>query len=141
MDPLSIIASAIALAGAASTSLHKAREFFGAKTELLCLINEVSDIRLVVEEFDHLMRQRGSNAELAKESIDAIATVLQIAQADSVTLNEVNYNEVSRVDQSTGQQKVRRFAWTRHKSKLVRLQTRLKDTRTTLVMLCSSTTL
>lgn len=140
MDPLSIVASVITIAGIALTSLKQLRNFYGAKTEILNLINEVSDLRLVLGEVNRTIQGRAKATNLRDSSINAIAIVLKRAETNFIKLIKTIDN-VTRVDASRGKRKVNRFSWIYHKSKISRLQHQLTDARTTLTTLYSSSTM
>ena len=58
MDPLSIIASSIAIAHVVHTSLKAAYAFHHAKPELMALSNEISDLLLVLRELEAALYRR-----------------------------------------------------------------------------------
>ncbi len=61
MDPLSIIASTIAIATPVTISLQKLRDHRHAKTDLLLLANEVAEIMVLLQELDQLLRQQNQS--------------------------------------------------------------------------------
>jgi hypothetical protein len=52
MDPLSIIASTIAIAGATAQALEALSSIYGASSELHALMNEVSELRIVLQKWN-----------------------------------------------------------------------------------------
>jgi hypothetical protein len=56
MDPLSIIASSIAVAGAASFALKSIHRTYKAKPELLALLNEVTDVAAILCEVERSLQ-------------------------------------------------------------------------------------
>jgi hypothetical protein len=63
MDPLSIIASTIAIAAPVAAGLQKLRDSRHAKTDLLLLANEVAEIVLLLQELDQILQQQNQSAE------------------------------------------------------------------------------
>jgi len=63
MDPLSVIASTIALATPVALCLQKLRESRHAKPELLLLSNEVADIVLLLQELDQVLQHQNQSTE------------------------------------------------------------------------------
>ena len=117
------------------------RSFYGAKAELLHLINEVSDLRLILNEIDYTVQERGQQLKLQEYRAGAIVLVLKKEQAELTEIDWIIDDSVLKTVSATGRQKVGRIAWTRQKSKLKRLQLQLKDTRLNLSTLCSNATL
>ena len=58
MDPLSIIASSVAVAHLVHVSIKAAYAFRHAKPELIALYNEISDLLIVLHELETVLRQR-----------------------------------------------------------------------------------
>ena len=141
MDPLSVIASVIAISGAVATSLEQVRKFYGAEADVLGLINEVSDLRLILEGLDQTIQERGQHVKLQKDRVLAIISVLKRAQTEFEALNQAIKGGVFRTDPETGKDKVSRTSWMRKKSRILRLQSQIKDTRVTLSTLCSNASL
>ena len=141
MDPLSVIASVIAISGAVATSLEQVRQFYGAEAEVLSLVNEVNDLHLVLTQFHRTIRECGQTLHIQEDCALAIASVVKRAQADFEELNHAINKGVFRSDPTVGKNKIGRFSWMRQKSKLQRLSSQLKDARMTLTSLCSSATL
>lgn len=89
MDPLSISAAIVALIGAANQvaiGLNKLASLKGASAAILQLNNEVSDLRLILQETEHLLlrhRQAAGPdlATCAATSVDEPLLLLSIDQA------------------------------------------------------------
>ena len=60
MDPLSIIAAALAIATPVAIGLQKLRHVRQTSAELLMLANEVTDIIVLLQELDQIIRQQNS---------------------------------------------------------------------------------
>jgi hypothetical protein len=138
MDPVSLIASVITIAGTVSISLEQVCAFCGAQTEVLSLINEVNDLRLVLDEINHTVQERGQRLDPQEGRTIAINSVLQKTCAELAEADGIIKTDVLRSGTTNGEQKVGRVSWVRHRPKFKRLQVRLKEKRLTLSTLCSS---
>jgi Fungal N-terminal domain of STAND proteins len=86
MEPLSLTASIIAVLTAANTVAHglvKLRGFKNAPDELLALMNEVSDLQVILEEVNEISRTQGVHGDrlslnLAQLLIRAKSTLLKL---------------------------------------------------------------
>lgn len=81
MDPLSIIASTIAIATPITIGLRHLRNVRQARDILLLLANEVSEIVVLLQELDQVLRQQNSSANLQPnprllQTLDAAHTKL-----------------------------------------------------------------
>ena len=136
-----MIASVITISGAVATSLEQVRHFHDAKAEVLGLVNEVNDLRLVLTQFHRIIRDRGQSLQIREDCIFDIASVVKRAQAVFEELSSAINKGVFRSDSVTGKSQIGRFSWIRQKSKIQQLASQLKDTRVTLTALGSSVTL
>ena len=82
-DPLSITASIIAVVGAAEgvgKTINKIRSFREAPNELLSLINEISDLRIVLGDIQGNLSQNASSISLQREQSEHMSTLLNRAK-------------------------------------------------------------
>ncbi|KAL8804022.1 MAG: hypothetical protein Q9182_002813 [Xanthomendoza sp. 2 TL-2023] len=98
MDPLSAIASVIAISGAVSATLDKVCQFYAAEAEVILLVNEVNDLRLVLTLFQRAIREYGQSSRIQKDHAVAIAKVSQSAQAGLEDLQGAIQNGLFRSD-------------------------------------------
>ena len=141
MDPISAIASVIAISGAVATSLEQVRHFYDAKVEVLSLVNEVNDIRLVLAQFHRAIRDRGQGSRIEEDCALDISSVVKRAQTIFEELKNAINKGVFRSDPITGKGHTGRISWLRRKSQIQQLSSQLKDIRLTLTALCSSATM
>jgi hypothetical protein len=132
MDPLSIIASTIAIAGAVSTSIHQIKAFYDAGNELHALMNEVSELRIVLSEVESAIIERQSRKTLPQRSVDNICLLINGAKDKLQQLDTIIKGPLTKANSSSGDGKVARLAWLRQKSKAKRLQEELKKFRLSL---------
>jgi hypothetical protein len=132
MDPLSIIASTIAIAGAVSTSLDQIKAFYDAGNELHALMNEVSELRIVLSEVESAIIERQSRKTLPQRSVDNICLLINGAKDKLQQLDTMIKGRLTKAHSSSGDGQVARLAWLRQKSKAKRLQEELKEFRLSL---------
>lgn len=132
MDPLSVIASSIAIAGAVSKGLEVATTVHSASNELHPLMNDASETRILLQEIERCIRERQNYQQLPQGTTENIFKVLvgakhKLQQLDTI----INGRLIDSIGPS-GEAKVARLAWLRHKPKVKRLQQELKRTRLSL---------
>lgn len=132
MDPLSIIASSIAIAGALSVSLEAARTLHNSSSGLHPLINEVSEIRIVLIEVERAILERRHHQQLPQATVDNICKISAGAKKTLNQLDTIINERLIRSLTPLGETKVARLAWLRQKSKVKSLQQELKRTRLSL---------
>lgn len=124
MDPLSIIASTIAIADAVGYGLEKLRDLYEANSEVCALINEVTDLKLVLLEARRSIEERKSYPQQYQGSIEKIANLLLPANDKLEELEKIVSDEL------TASRTLRtRIAWMRHKSKVNKILLALKEVR------------
>ena len=134
MDPLSITASCIAVAGAGGAAvkgIKKLRDLKKIPDALLSTINEVTDLTLVVQDirssFQFQLYQDSSS--FSEASISLIYQLLNRAQTTLLELDQViNYRLLSSPS-GNGQVTFNRLAWISEESHVRRLQASLRTTR------------
>ena len=107
MDPLSIITSAITLAGVLGTSLEQVRRFFRAEADIFSLTNEVSDLHPILEEVGCTIRERGQDISLKGDQARAIASIVKGARTELEELQHIIDNRIFTQDSTTGKQYLR----------------------------------
>ena len=135
MDPLSVIASTIAIAGAVSTGLEAVRNLHHASGEVLSLMNEVSEITIVLGDIEHAILEHRQNPQLSQRAIDNMGKILVRAKSNLQELNTVVHYRLIRSVKSSGEANIARLAWLRQRPKVQRLQTELRQTRISLASL------
>ena len=86
MDPLSIIASIIAIGSFATASLNVIVKIRGASDEVQALINEISDLSAIIKDVQHTLRY---NKRLNAES-NGVATLHAVLSKAHTTINHLH---------------------------------------------------
>lgn len=132
MDPLSVIASTIAIAGALSSGLDQLRTLYDAGQEIHTLMNEVSEIRIILSEVESAIMERQSRKQLPQRSIDNICKLVVCAKDKLQLLDTITKDKLIRSNLPSGEAKVARLAWLRQKPKVKKLQEDLRVFRLSL---------
>ncbi|KZM20612.1 uncharacterized protein EKO05_0010889 [Ascochyta rabiei] len=131
MDPLSITASILAIITASEKTvkgLAKLRSFKHAVTEFSALINEVSDLRLILTQVGLLGAQL--EQDLNEGPVIALRSLLRRAEQQVQDLEEYVQYDLSKPDvDAPGGVKVKKKSWALHQEKLLNIQQGIKTTR------------
>lgn len=124
MDPLSIIASTIAVGTFASASLNVILKIRGASDEVQALINEISDLSAIIKDVEHTLRY---NKRLNAES-NGVASLHAVLSKANTTINHL-HAFVSRVlikeETLLRDARISRTAWLREKPQVSKYQRQL----------------
>ena len=124
MDPLSIIASIIAIGSFATASLNVIVKIRGASDEVQALINEISDLSAIIKDVEHTLRY---NRRLNAES-NGVATLHAVLFKANTTINHL-HAFVSRVlmkeETLLRDARISRTAWLREKPQVSKYQRQL----------------
>ena len=124
MDPLSIIASIIAIGSFATASLNVILKIRGASDEVQALINEISDLSAIVKDVEHTLRY---NNRLNAES-NGVATLHAVLSKAHTTINHL-HAFVSRVlmkeETLLRDARISRTTWLREKPQVSKYQRQL----------------
>lgn len=85
MDPLSIIASVLALAEAASQiskAISRLRHFGEAPAKIYALKNEISDLEVVLRQIGHALEQKSLAPDIAQGSLEQVLARTKVRLAD-----------------------------------------------------------
>ena len=132
MDPLSVIASCIAVAGAGDTAikgLKKLRSLSSLPDILLAIINEVADLTLVVQDLRSSCQLHQNSTNTSQTSSSAITQLLDHAQATLLQLDQIINYRLLRRPKPTGEITFSRSAWIIEEQRVRRLQGNLRSTR------------
>lgn len=132
MDPISVIASTLAIAGALSTSLNQFKTLYDAGHELHSLTNELSEIRIVLSEVEGAIMERQSLTQLPQRSLKNICKLVTCAKDKLQLLDTITKDKLIRSYSPSGEAKVARLAWLRQKSRVKKVQEDLKVFRLSL---------
>ena len=132
-DPLSIIASIIAILGAAdsvSKALSKIKIFSDSPDGLLVLINEVSDFKVVLYDIERHFRNSPQASDAATvEQYSHLADLISRGKDPLLQLEQMIEYQFKRAETRDGQFRVSRVEWLRAKLVVERLRQTLRDTR------------
>ena len=132
MDPLSITASCIAVAGAGGAAvkgLKKLRELTVLPDVLLSVMNEVADLTLVTQEIRWSFQLRQNSPDLSPSSISVISQLLDRAQDTLLELDQVINYRLLKSPKPNGETTFSRSAWVVEEHRVQRLQASLRTTR------------
>ena len=134
MDPLSVTASVIAIAGAASTaglSIKKLLSLRGTSDAVLALNNEVSDLQLVLQAINTLLQKHGSSIrpEIGSSIRDTSNQATKCLQ-DLDTIIDLRSMSIRKVH---GKPIFNRTAWLRQRGRIQRVQENLRSLRAKLI--------
>lgn len=139
MDPLSIVASTITIASVAAAlvkSLEKLIRLRGASSELLSLMNDVTDLNAVLQEFGTCVKDDQKRLTL---SLDYQADLLQRGKNTLLELDSIVHYEL--IKPGPGEIRVSHKNWLRKCSSIKRLQEDIKDIKINLLLVSGSITL
>ena len=140
MDPLSIIASSIAIATPVSIGLQKLRDARHAKSDLLMLSNEVAEIVVLLQELEQITIQWNEHVGRARPS----HTLIQAVDAAKVKLEQLS-SQISEWDGSVPPQtlaaKSRGLRWAVMSSKVNTFKDDFRKVRESLMAVLATMTL
>ena len=135
-DPLSLIASIIAVVGAAegvSKTLAKMKSIRDAPDELLALINEVSDLRIILMDVQSYIAQNLRRPRIAQDELQHMSTLIDRAKEKLLKLDELIQYRLVKPDSIANHIKVSKREWVRAKSTIEKFQQSLRDIRLNIV--------
>ena len=128
-DPLSITASIIAVVTAiegVSKTLAKIRNAHNAPYELSALVNEVSNLRIVLNDVYTHLESESSRPEPLK-SIRHMVEVLERAKDTLLRLDQLIYRKLTKHDSTSANPKVSRYEWIKARSIIENYRQSLRD--------------
>ena len=134
-DPLSITASIIAVVGAAegvTKTLAKIRNIRNAPEELLALINEVSDLRIILAGIQSYVQNTAASPEL-QDALQHLTVLINRAKDKLLQLDELVQYRLTKPESVADQIKVSRREWARAKTTIDDFRQSLRDIRINIV--------
>ncbi|KAL9116909.1 MAG: hypothetical protein Q9187_006561 [Circinaria calcarea] len=131
-DPLSITASIVAVIGAArviTKTLGKIKNLRNAPNELLALFNEVSDLRIILEDLQHYILQNIERPQILQEELQHISILVDRAKDKLLELDEFIQYRLVKPESISDQIKVSKRKWARAKDSIERFRQSLRDIR------------
>ena len=135
-DPLSLVASIIAVIGAAegvSRTLTKIRNLRDAPDELLALMNEVSDFRIILTGLQTYITQYSQRPQLLVEELSHISTLADRGKEKLLQLDQLIQYRLVKPESGLTQIKVSKREWARARSTIESFRQTLRDIRLNIV--------
>ena len=135
-DPLSIAASIIAVIGAAERvrkTLTKIRNIRNAPSEVLALVNEVSDLRIILGDLEGYIRQNTARPQLPEEQLHHMSILLQRAKDRLLELDRLVEYRLLTPESRSDRIRVSRREWAQSKDTVKRFRQSLRDIRFNIV--------
>ena len=137
-DPLSLIASIIAVVGAAETigkTISKGKILRNAPDELLALNNEVSDLTVTLRNIEHCLPTNDTErSAVSQETLQHTSTLIERAKHRLIDINQLIHYRLLKSGSFEGDFKVFRTRWMREKSEVERHRIALRDIRQNIVL-------
>ena len=134
-DPLSITASIIAVVGAAEgigKTFAKIRNVRHAPGEVLALMNEVSDLKIILENVERYFVRNASRG-LHIEQLQTLSALVDRAKEYMLELDQLIHYRLLKAHSTTAEFKVSRYEWAAAKHMVERFRQSLRDVRLNLV--------
>ena len=134
-DPLSITASIIAVIGAAEgigKTFAKIRNVRHAPSEVLALMNEVSDLKVILGDVERYF-VRDTRRTLHSEQLQTMSTLVNSAKEYILKLDQLIHYRLLKADSTQTEFKVSRHEWAAAKHMIERFRQGLRDVRLNLV--------
>ena len=135
-DPLSIAASIIAVIGAAESvgkTLTKIRNIRNTPSEVLALINEISDLRVILGDFEGYIAQNTASPQLLEKQLNHMSILLQRAKDRLLELDQLVEYRLLTPESRSDQIRVSRRKWARSQDTVKRFRRSLRDIRLNIV--------
>ena len=136
MDPLSIIAGCVAVATSGRTvieGLAKLKSLRHVPDVLFAVINEISDLSLVVQEVKSIFQQCRGTTNILHTSISTVNQILDRAQVILLELDQVINYRLLLPANGRGEIRLNRLNWVREERHVQQLQQRLRSIRLDIV--------
>ena len=135
-EALSLAASIVAVVGAAEgtvRTLSTIASICNASDETIALVNEISDLRVVLYITEGYIRSaRGS--QLAHEHIQQLSGFVSRAKGELLNLDKLTHLKIPRPQSSPERIALSKYEWIRAVKKVHRLHQNLRDIRISIVI-------
>ena len=135
-DPLSIAASVIAVVGAAEgvgKTINKIRNIREAPNELLALINEISDLKIVLSDIGNHLTRNTSNLQVQEEQSQHMAILLDRAKEQLLRLDGLVQYRLVRPESTSQKVRISRQEWVKATSTIKKFRDSLRDNRLNII--------
>ena len=135
-DPLSIIASIIAVVGAAegvTKTLAQLKSIRNAPDELLALINEVSDLKVILSDVQMYVVHNTQRLRIFQAELQNLSTLIDRAKTKLLDLDRLIQYRLMKPESTSNQIKTSRREWLRARSTVNQFRQALRDIRLNIV--------
>jgi hypothetical protein len=137
MDPLSITASAIAIATVLTQTFKAANHLRHAPAEVYALINEVSDLTAFLKHAEAILRQRNmpdaEDIHIQEFKAALLRARTQLSMLETLMKDKILAKASGLIDDGTSNVKVSKKYWLRLRSKVVHMKRELGLARESLM--------
>ena len=141
-DPLSIIASILAVIGAAETlgkTLNRIRDLMNAPDEVLALSNEISDLTIVLKHVETSIAAADGPVTHV-EHLKHISVLIKRAQSKLGQLEKIMHDHLGEVGGANRRSSLLRLQWALLKTKVNTLRVDLRDIKLSIIAQISCVT-
>ena len=141
-DPLSIIASIIAVIGAAESvgkTLNRIRDITNAPDEVLALSNEISDLTVVLKHVETYVTA-ADGAVISLENLEHLSVLAKRAQSKLAQLERIMNNHLPEPGGANRRSSLLRLQWALLKTKVDGLRVDLRDIKLSIVVQMTTVT-
>ena len=135
-DPLSIIASIIAVIGAAESvgkAVNRIRDITNAPDEVLALSNEISDLTVVLKDLEIYVTAT-DGAAIPLENLEHLSVLVKRAQSRLAQLEQVMHNHLPEPGGANRRSSLFRPQWALLKRKVDGLRVDLRDIKLSIIV-------
>ena len=141
-DPLSIIASILAVIGAAESvgkTLNRIRDITNAPDEVLALSNEISDLTVVLKHVETYVTA-ADGAVISLENLEHLSVLAKRAQSKLAQLERIMHNHLPEPGGANRRSSLLRLQWALLKTKVDGLRVDLRDIKLSIVVQMTTVT-
>ena len=134
-EVLSLAASIIAVLGVAegaAKTVSKVASIRNAPDQILALVNEISDLRVVLYNTESYVRT-AQEPQIAQEHLQQLSTFVDRAKAKLLELEKLIHHTILKPQSSPERIVISKFEWTRAVQKVYQFQQNLQDIRLNIV--------
>lgn len=141
-DPLSIIASTIAVIGAAESvgkAVNRIRDITNAPDEVLALSNEISDLTVVLKHVETYVTA-ADIAVIPRENLEHLSVLAKRAQSRLAQLEQIMHNHLPETGGGNWRSSRFRLQWVLLKAKVDGLRVDLRDIKMSIIVQMTTVT-
>ena len=135
-DHLSIAASVIAVIGAVETvckTLNKVKKLRNAPCEFFALLNEISDLGIVLRDVESHLSSLATQSQIPEEHLQTLLSLINRAKDQMMELDKLIHQRLIKADSSSGHHRISRSQWVKASHTITRFRSALRDTRSNIV--------